>query len=52
MSRRRLAYLVIALTSLGFAACSADATGPQQTSNFGADSACSRQIVGGSSTRC
>jgi hypothetical protein len=52
MSRRRLAYLVIALTSLGFAACSADATGPQQNANIAADSGCSRQIVGGSSTRC
>lgn len=49
---RRLAYLVIALASLGFAACSADTTGPEQNPNFSADSGCSRQIVGGSGTRC
>jgi hypothetical protein len=57
MNRRRLAYLAIALTSFGFAACSANPVGPELQPEFQADSAltiapCFKQGVGGSVTKC
>jgi hypothetical protein len=54
MIRRRLVYLAVAIASLGFAACSADVTGPDLRPELSADSAssCSRAIVSGGSTRC
>ena len=49
MTARRLAYLAVALASLGLTACSNTITGPEVQPNATVEC---RAIVGGGSTRC